>query len=753
MYLRRKIHMRKYFIKATEEYNTLEKSVPAYYFRRTYNSGAEQTVKIRIAVCGFYELYFNGERKTRGFLSPYISNTNDYIYYDEYEVRLSVGENVIGVHLGNGFQNNPGGYIWDFDKASFRSAPMFSLIVTRGEEILLKSSSDFKTCPSPIRSDDYRFGEYYDARYEIAGWNEKGFDDSSWGAAIPAVAPLGELAYSAIRPIIKEREREPVRIFRKGDGFIYDFGESNAGICRLRIRGKAGQRIELRHSDAMKDGDICMENVWFVRDMWERDRHLIQCDTYVCRGEGEEIYEPTFTYHGFRYVRVDGIEEEQATKSLLTYLVYHTELNTVGDFDCSDKVASMLQKMTRRSILSNFHHFPTDCPQREKNGWTADAALTCEAALLNFDPEINYRQWLKNICKAQSADGELPGIIPTDGWGFNGGNGPAWDSVLAYLPYFTYVYRGEVSMIREAAPTFITYLKYLRRRCDEKGLLHIGLGDWCHVGGIPPKAPLNFTDTVMAMDIAEKISFMLDRVNMPEESRFAKEEAGKYKAAVRCHLIDFDKMTAAGNCQSSQAMALYYGIFEKNERSAAFDRLLELIHGNDDHIDIGVLGARVIFHVLSEFGYSDLAFKMITREDYPSYGNWIKRGATTLWEDFYPDRVSSMNHHFWGDISAWFIKRIAGICLNPEGAGVNTVRIKPSFIGGLDNASAYHIAPAGKISVSWHREGESVILSVTVPNGVGGSLELEPSYVFEDGGRVRCAVTGVYKITPSPYEA
>ncbi len=740
--------LRNNFIKATENYNTFENHVPAYYFRRAYNAKAKANAKITIAVCGLYEIYLNGKNITKGFLSPYFNNTNDFIYYDEYEVTLDEGENVIGVWLGNGFHNDPAGYIWEFDKSPFRSAPMFSLTLSEGDEVLLHSGEGFKTHSSPILYDDYRFGEYYDASCELDGWCNKGFDDSDWANVLTATAPGGELRKPDIAPIVKECEIAPVEIIPCEDGYIYDFGISNAGVCRLTINGAKGQKVEIQHADSLKDGDLNILQVWFDRPTWERDVQMVHKDTYVCRGNGTEIYEPRFTYHGFRYVKVTGVTPEQATKELLTYLVYHTELHSMGDFTCSDKTASLLQEMTRRSIVSNFHHFPTDCPQREKNGWTADAALSSEAALLNFDPEKNYREWMRNICKAQRADGALPGIVPTGGWGFDWGNGPAWDSVLTYLPYFTYLYRGKTEMITESAEYMIKYLRYLRTRCDENGLLAIGLGDWCDIGEYDgkPSTPLIVTDSIITMDIANKIAFMLNAIGMNDGAEYARGEAAKYRAAIRANLVDFDTMLVLGNYQTAQAMGLFYGVFDESEKAVAFERLLELVHKYDDHMYVGVLGGRVLFHVLSDFGYSDLAFKMITREDFPSYGNWIARGATTLWEDFFPDMVHSMNHHFWGDISAWFIKRIAGIQLNPERTNVNEVRIAPNFITCLDNASAHHIAPAGKISSEWVREGDAVTLKVEIPEGMSAVAELEDGYAFEDGASAKTITSGAYKV-------
>ncbi len=741
------------FIKATKEYNTFEKNVPAPYIRKSFFSDTKAKAKLMIAVCGFYELYINGKRYTKGFLAPYISNTDDYIYYDEYDVEIDCGENVIGIVLGNGFQNNPGGYIWDFDKATFRSAPMVALMLTyknaSDTDIKIESDGTFKTANSPIRADDYRFGEYYDANYEIRGWNEKGFDDSNWENAIETNPPRGELRRCEAEPIIKETELKPTSITRVKDGYIYDFGVNNAGICRLNISGKKGQKVELQHGEVVKDGELYFDHIWFKRELWERDIKIVHKDIYILKGGENEEYTPEFTYHGFRYVKVTGIKPEQATKDLLTYLVIHSDLKSRGDFSCSNETINKLQEITRRSDLSNFYYFPTDCPQREKNGWTADAALSAEQMMLNFNPEVSYREWMRNICKAQNDDGALPGIIPTGGWGFEWGNGPAWDCVLAYIPYYVYIYRGETDIIKESAHAFMAYLDYLTTVVDEKGLIHIGLGDWCHVGRSSEdyKAPLELTDTVISMDIAQKMSFMLKAIGRERQSKFAASVAEDLKKAIRDNLIDFDTMVASGNCQTSQAICLYYGVFNDDEKEIAFGRLLEMIEAEDGHMDIGVIGSKVIFHVLSSFDRSDLAFNMIVREDFPSYGAWIKKGDTTLREIFSrDDRAGSMNHHFWGDISAWFIKRLAGIQFNPRGNDIKSVEIRPAFVDSLENAEGYYTAPDGKISSSWKRTEGGVVMSMIIPEKIDGEIILPTGYAFYDGSVSKKAVTGEYEI-------
>ena len=746
------------FLKATECYNTFEQAVPAPYLRKVFACENATKATVTVAACGFYELYLDGVRYTKGHLAPYISNTDHYVYYDEYEIELSAGDHAIGLHLGNGFQNNPGGYIWDFDQSPFRSAPMVAVSVCNGDgAVLCDSATGFKTAPSPITTDDYRFGEVYDARLEVPGWNTVGFDDSAWADAIVCASPKGALRKCAADPIVTVEERKPVAIIPHEGGYLYDFGVCDAGVCRLTVCGEAGQAISMQHADWYADGKFYLENTWFVREHWERDRHIVNKDTYICKGGETEVYTPTFTYHGFRFVHVTGITEAQATPELLTYVVFHSDLHSRGGFACSDETVNKLQEMTRRSDLSNFHYYPTDCPQREKNGWTADAALSSEHVLLNFDPERSYREWMRNICAAQDERGALPGIVPTGGWGFNWGNGPAWDSVLAYLPYFVYQYRGETDIIVESADAFEKYLRYLLTRKDEKGLMHIGLGDWCHVGAQNPKAPLEVTDTVMCKDIADKMAVMFDAVGMSERAAFARECSDAYKQAIRTHLIDFDTMTVAGNCQTSQAMCIFYGIVEGEEADRAFDRLMEFIRAEENHIDVGVLGGRVLFHVLTRYGMSDLALKMIVGPEYPSYGDWIAHGATTLWEGFWKARtdesgfvhlegVSSMNHHFWGDISAWFIKRLAGICVNPDVCDANIVEIAPSFVEALEWVEGWHEAKAGKIVSAWKRENGAITLTVEIPEAMCAMAKLPKGYAFADGTNEKALTSGTYTV-------
>ncbi len=337
--------------------------------------------------------------------------------------------------------------------------------------------------------------------------------------------------------------------------------------------------------------------------------------------------------------------------------------------------------------------------------------------------------------------------MPTGGWGFDWGNGPAWDNVLFNLPYNLFRLRGDTQTIRECAPNLMRYLTYIGGRLDADGTLAIGLGDWCPVGrdAADYVSPLRFTDTVLVSDMARKAEKMFAAVGMLRESAYAKALADDTRAAVRRNLIDFDTMTVSGSCQTSQAMALYYGMFNREEEQKAFARLLDFIHDKDDHIDTGVLGARVIFHVLSKFGHGDLAMKMIVREDYPSYGNWVARGATSLWEMMMPDdNVGSMNHHFWGDISGWFIQCAAGLRPNPDADDALRVDFEPGLNCGLARASAHTQAACGETSLRWRLNGDQAQIELTLPESAHGEVILPEGWTFGRGKSRLPARTGAF---------
>lgn len=734
------------FISAANEYSTLENSVAAPYIRKKFFAEYVNEAELTITGLGFYRVFINGTEITRGLLSPYISNSNDMVYYDNYDILpyLLDGENVIGVILGNGMQNSFGGYSWDFDKTPFRSAPMLALAIELDGAVAVESDESFKTYPSPILEDELRLGERYDARLEINNWNLPDFDDSKWKNVVFAKSPAGEKRICDVNPIRVRKAIKPVAITDEGDGYVYDFGINSTGIIRLNVCAESGQEIKIVFGEVLKDGKFYNENI--IRKYPERRRPYQQENIYVCKA-GQNCYEPCFTYFGFRYAKVCGITKEQATADLLTMLCCNTELMQNGSFECSDEVLNAIQKMTVNSTITNFHHFPTDCPHREKNGWTADAALSAEQTMINFDsPVANYKEWLRNICKAQAANGSLPGIVPTWGWGFKWGNGPAWDCVITEIPYAVYKYSGDAEPISICKDTIIKYLNYLETRKNERGLLAIGLGDWCDTDETDgkPRAPLELTDSIYSMHIARQAAEMMKVVDAEDESAYCAKFAEEMRLNIRKHLLDLEDMTFAGNCQASQAMGIFYGILEEDEKEKAFDKLLELIKKKDFYISMGVLGLKVIFYVLSQFGRSDIAYRMITNEKRPSYGYWVKSGNTTLGETM--TRIESENHHFMGDISAWFYKEICGINYSCFRNSDERIRLTPKMMDKFEYASAQFNTKDGAVGLRFENRGGYIALEIKLPAHMSAEIKLPDGWSDPLGRNAFKCGSGIYKV-------
>ena len=739
------------FVCAEKAYSQMYEAVPAPYLRREFEYDGTAAAELTITGLGFYELFINGVRITRGQLSPYISNTNDLVYYDCYDIRpyLVKGSNAIGVMLGNGMQNCFGGFVWDFDKTPFRTAPLLALALELDSQVVLEADEQFETHPSPILEDDLRLGEQYDARKALPGWNLPGFDVSGWTPAIPMPSPKGEKRLCQIRPIRVRKELEPVKVWEEDGAYIYDFGENLAGLPRLCVDGQPGQEIRMVFGEKLVDGKFHWENLSFLRPAFMHLRRFWQEDVYICRGEAGETYTPSFTYHGFRYVQVKGISRQQATKGLLKYLVFNTQMEKNGGFECSDPVLNQIQRMTCNSTVSNFHHFPTDCPHREKNGWTADAAISTEQTLLNWDVEENYTEWQRNIVAAQNEEGALPGIVPTWGWGFDWGNGPAWDSVLTNTPYQLLRYRGNKQIVKDSAAAFVQYFNYLDTRKDDRGLIEFGLGDWVDPRGsayneFGVRAPLVVTASCYAMEDARQAAAVLRAVGMAEEAAVCETFCQRMKASIREHLVDWDTCTFHGNCQGAQAVGIYYGAMTEQEQEKAAAVLADMIHKENDQIGCGILGCRVIFHVLTKFGYGDLALHMITRPEAPSYGAWVSKGLSTLEEHMAED--ASQNHHFFGFISAWFMKDICGIEYNENLSDCKEICFHPHFLSKLEHAKAWFGTPEGRVASSFVRSGDRITLTLEVPAGVSASCQLSDGWVDALGRSQFPAASGTYEL-------
>ena len=718
--------MKKQFICATQDYCDFSHHVSAPYLRWTFTLDFTP-VCAEVTVCGlgFYRLFINGQEITKGYFAPYISNPDDRMYYDTYDLMpyLHANENVIGVILGNGFQNDFGGAVWNFDKAAWRSAPKLAMefyAEGNGKSLAFEADEQFLTHPSPILFDEYRLGEIYDAQRDIAGWNLPGFDASGWTPAIPTDAPKGILSECHAEPIRCYETLTAVSVTPCDGGYLYDFGKNTAGICRLHLTGATpGQTVVIQFCERLKDGKFDQSNLYNQPvekyPFYYTDFARVE---YRAKG-GNETYEPSFAWFGYRYAFVCGVQPEQATADLLSYPVLSSDLRQTGRFSCSDRIVNRIFDLIVNSDRSNFYYFPTDCPHREKNGWTGDASMSAPQMTLLFNTTESYLEWLRNIVAAQRDDGAIPGIVPTGGWGFAWGNGPAWDSVLVNLPYTLWRLRGDLRAIEIAGGTILRYFNYIRTKRSADGTVAIGLGDWVPVGKGSGcyETPLALTDSIMVMDMAGKAAEMFTAVGRNADAACAASLHEEMRTGIRTSLLNRDTMALAGGTQTAQAMGLYYRVFLPEERNAAFGLLMRRIHENGGNFDCGFLGLHVLFHVLSDFGESETAYRMITQKEFPSYRNLLDRGETAMVESFQPvggRECGSHNHHFLGDAVRWFFRDLAGL----EVIHHRHVRVHPSFVRELNSAEASFDLPDGTVSVTWFRENGRIRLTLTHPAAV-----------------------------------
>lgn len=725
------------YISHGTKFNTIENHVNAPLFKRMFDFDGGANATLTITAVGLYRLFLNGAELNKSLFAPTLSNPDQVVFADTYDLsgKLNKTNNVLCVLLGNGFANCNDYNIWGNDTAPYRAAPKFALTLQADGKTVVETDEKFVVVDSPITFDDFRCGERYDARLEIAdvltSANTDGFEP-----ATVVEPPKGKVVPNNTQPIVTGEPKRAIKITKTKTGYLYDFGVNDTGVCKLSLfTAEIGQQLDMYFGEVL-DGDNCIDyrNISFAQTNPEYNQH----DVYVCKS-GAQTYMPSFTWHGFRYCEVRGLTEEQATVDAVTFVSTRTDLPQICKFTCDNDTVNKLVELTLQSDKSNFVYYPYDCPHREKNGWTADAALSAEQMLYSFDAKQSLEQWLLQIRNAQTPNGVLPGIIPTAGWGFEWGNGPAWDSVLVKLPFELYRFYGDEKTVRDNAEAINKYFAYIATRLNDDGLVNIGLGDWVQTytkweGDF--ETPVEITDSLTMLDLAAKTITMFGAVGLPVENIL--DFAEKLTLNFRKKYIRNGKLTT--KTQTALAMALQTGVLAPEEDKLVYNDLLNLIHEQNDHFRVGVVGYKYLFETLAAHGDLDLCFKLITQRSFPSYGYWVEQGATTLWESFeeyYRDeqgklmrkdgipRLPSFNHHFWGGVLSWFYKYIGWI----DVVDSDTIEITPTIIDGINSASMAYSRNGKSITVSWQRNNNMLQIVITVDG-------FNCVYFDEDGGAV-----------------
>lgn len=703
------------------------RSVPAPHFRITLPLD-QKVVEARIYLSGlgFHELLLNGTKAGDAVLAPGFTRYDQRVLYQTYDVTrlLGVGENVIGVILGNGWYNGFTEDVWDFRQAPWRDQPKFRLQgyikLANGQELTLRSGPHWKTAQGPIVFDSLRNGETYDARCELAGWDQAGYDDTDWTPAKIVRSPGGMLSSEQMPPIRVVGTIAPISMRQVAEeSYVFDFGQNISGWVQVRdLNGPSATEVTLRYAeDLADDGTLDTSHI----DCFIKSGDF-QTDRYILKGTGHETWEPRFVYHGFRYVEISGLADTPNIDMVRGRIV-HTDLQSRGYFACSDALLNQIQSAARWSTLTNYHSIPTDCPHREKNGWTGDAALSAEQVLMNFNPMAAYIKWMQDFKDVQRVSGQLPGVVPTGGWGYNWGSGPAWDVALFLIPWYLYQYAGDDLLLDSMYDPMKAYLTFALSMSNQ-GLFDFGLGDWCPPTGGPDghACPTVVTDTAYVYVMATMLSRTAEILGKGDDARRYHAKAAEIRDAFRTNFLDLNTMSVTGNCQTSTACAIYQGMLEEDEKPAFLNTLLAQLEATQHHLDTGILGAKYVMHVLAEAGRSDVAYAIASQTSFPSWGHWLSQGATTLWEQW--DGEGSHNHHMFSDISAWFYQGLAGILPDVKQPGFQHVVFKPQFVPGLEYVEARHESLYGPIGCHWQRAGSRLTVAVTVPPNSHGTLIL-----------------------------
>jgi alpha-L-rhamnosidase len=688
-------------------FNWLSKVLPSPFFRKTFtiDQVADDTV-LRICGLGYYELYINGQKVGDHVLDPVVTHYDKKVFYVTYNISkyLVKGVNVIGVILGNGWYNchTPG----TFDKASWRDYPKFLLEMDINGECVLASDQSWKFSSGPVLFDGLRNGETYDARLELNRWLEPDYNDIDWERAARVPPPGGVLEEQTMPPCKVMRTLSPVMQWDIMGGTVYDIGQNMAGWVRIRVCGETGAKVTLRYGERLNESRCVDQTTIAQYVLGEPDK--FQTDRYILKGDGVEVWEPRFTYHGFQYVQAK--IEGNAKIEKLEGRVVHTAFEKIGKFKCSDKLINKLQNCTEWSYVSNFVGIPTDCPHREKNGWTGDAQLAAETGLFNYSSASSYAQWIDSIASVQRPSGQLPGIVPGVGWRYNWGGGPAWDSALLLIPWYIYLYTGNDSVIQKHYNAMKKYVDYCTYMADNH-IVKFGLGDWCHVDH-ERIVDTALTDTSYYFCNAMLMAKFAGMTRRSEDQKYYSELAAKIKESFNARFYKGNGSYAKGE-QTAMGCALYQGLAEESEKNAVIEALIKSVKENGNKPDFGVLGAKYVPRVLADNGQIELAYKLITQPEFPGWVNWLNQGATTLWENW--DGRNSLNHIMFGDISAWFYQYLVGIMPDPENPGFRKLLVKPQPVKALDWVNAEYHIPAGKLEISWKKNRDKFDLNITTP--------------------------------------
>ncbi len=682
-----------------------------------------------IAVAGLYEMTLNGVKTGNHELDPAYTRFDRRTLYVVHDITASLktGENVVGVQLGNGWYNHQSTAVWNFHEAPWRKRPAFCMDIRieyeDGSWDYVRTDRNWKTALGPIIFNSIYTGEHYDANREMPGWDEADFVDSSWANASLRAAPSTHIVAQQMPAIRSVRTHAPEWFRQLADTlWLAKFPINMAGVSSIRVKGEKATLLRVIHGERLdSNGRVDLSNL-DVHYRPKDDSDPFQTDIYILSGKAMEEFSPHFNYKGFQYVEIQSSKPLQLSANQLRAEEWHTDLRALGNISSSHPLMNGIWKATNNSYLSNLFGYPTDCPQREKNGWTGDAHIAQETGLYNFDGITVYEKWLADHRDEQQPNGVLPSIIPTGGWGYDWGNGPDWTSTIAILPWNLYLYYGDERALLDNYAAIKKYVDNIAANYPS-GICTWGLGDW-----IPVKSqtPVAFTSTAYYFRDVQILSQAAMILGNKSDASYYDSLANSILRAFNEKYFNKETATYGSGLQTEMSVALHFGLVPELYRQKVADNLAARVRADGVKLDVGLLGSKSILNALSENGYADLAFRLASRDSFPSWGWWIRNGATSLYENWPIDAKSdiSMNHIMFGEIGAWMYKSLAGIRPDPAHPGFRHFFLQPYFAEGIEEWKAEFNSPLGKISSYWKKERKKTWYKVEVPIGASATCKL-----------------------------
>lgn len=705
----------------------------ALYFRREFDLFA-RVKSARVYVCGlgYHELSINGSKIGDHVLDPAWTAYDKRVLYCVHDLgfHLRSGRNVIGVMVGNGWYGMP------------KLRLQLELEYEDGRREKVSSRGGHTDAPNawfvgsgPLRGNNIYGGEFYDATLEQEHWNLAETDESSVGqekesldfaVAVRVDAPSGRMQFQALEPIRVMERFAPLYIEEVESGcYVFDAGRNLAGWGALLVRGRRGQRITLRYTENLgSDGKIDRGTL----------RKALAEDTYILKGEGVETWEPRFTYHGFRYIQVEGLPEAP-TPETLTICVVRSDVAKRGDFQCENALINQIEEAVIRTEESNLHGVPTDCPQRdERLGWLNDMTVRAEEAVYHFGMERFFDKWYMDVVDTQCP---LTGSI-TDTAPFTWGKRPA-DPVSAsflLIPWLSYLHYGSDRLIRDYYPCMVRWVEFLISQCHDGILLYSNWGDWAppeafadkeSVGGgaVAKYTPGALVSTAFLAYQTQLLSRMANVLGDQDGAHRWDQYSEEIRSSFHDRFWDESLSCYGSGNQACNTLALSMKLVPDDLHDKVLEHLLANIAKHQNHLTVGNLCTKYLFEVLSEAGHVDLAFQIATQTTYPSWGYMLAHGATTLWErwEYQVDgEMNSHNHPMLGSISAWFFKYLAGIRSDEMSPGFKHFIIKPYPPAALGGLHATYECPYGEISVEWKQSGGCFDLELVVPDNTQATI-------------------------------